>query len=61
TLPPHRFRGPALAALLDELLNAPQVAARCQEVAGRLAGHDGLAAACDELEKAWAEHHRQRT
>ena len=61
TLPPSQFRGPALAGLLGELLGNSQVAANCQEAARQLAGQDGLSAACDELERAWAEHHRRTT
>jgi UDP:flavonoid glycosyltransferase YjiC (YdhE family) len=61
TLPPSQFRGPALAGLLGELLDNSHVAANCQEAARQLAGQDGLSAACDELERAWAEHHQRTT
>jgi len=58
TLPPERFRGPALEQILRELLDNPSVAVRCREAAAKIAGHDGLVEACDELEQAWAEHQR---
>lgn len=60
TLPPSRFRGPALAALLAGLLDNPAVATRCRAAALQIAGHDGLATACDELERAWDEHRQSR-
>jgi rhamnosyltransferase subunit B len=55
-LSPRRFRGPALAEMIREILADPAVAARCQRVAARLADEDGLGIACDEIEAAWADH-----
>jgi rhamnosyltransferase subunit B len=50
TLLPRRFRGPALAQTLDELLSAPETAIRCKEVARRFDGIDAISAACREIE-----------
>jgi UDP:flavonoid glycosyltransferase YjiC (YdhE family) len=47
----RRFHGPEVAAALSPLLNSPQVAARCRELAGRCDGPASLSAACDELER----------
>jgi UDP:flavonoid glycosyltransferase YjiC (YdhE family) len=57
SLPPKRFRGPALADLIHGLLADAAVAGRCRDVAARLADADGLALACDEIEAAWAARH----
>ena len=57
SLPPKRFRGPALADMIRGLVDDPAVAARCLGVAARLADTDGLGHACDEVEAAWAARH----
>lgn len=53
SLPPGRFRGPALAEVIGKLLDNPEVAGRCGEIAARLTGVDGLERSCDEIEAAW--------
>ncbi len=50
SLPPWRFRGPALARKLERLLESPEVARRCAELAPRVEFDAGLARACDRLE-----------
>jgi UDP:flavonoid glycosyltransferase YjiC (YdhE family) len=50
TLERRRFRGPALAAALDDLLGDERIARRCQEVAGRLRASYGIGRTCDLLE-----------
>ena len=52
-LPPKRFRGPALADMMQGLLTDSVVASRCRGVADRLADADGLERACDQIEEAW--------
>lgn len=47
-LPPDQFLAPAAQALLEGLLGRT---ARCQELAGRFRGMDGLGKAADALEK----------
>jgi UDP:flavonoid glycosyltransferase YjiC (YdhE family) len=49
-LPVRRFRGPAVAAALTSLLDAPLVAARCRQLAARCDGATALAAAGDAME-----------
>ena len=56
SLPPRRFRGPAVAALIDGLLADPAVAERCRKTALLLTNSDGLNRGCDEIEAAWAVH-----
>ncbi len=52
-LPPARFLDAAgLAAQLNELLTSRAVQEACQTAAGRMRGHDGIAAACDVIEQA---------
>jgi rhamnosyltransferase subunit B len=51
SLPPQRFKAPAVARLLGELVNAPDVAARCREVAGRFHGVDPLGESCRLIEE----------
>jgi UDP:flavonoid glycosyltransferase YjiC (YdhE family) len=51
SLPPERFRGPAVAQLLDELLNSPDVAIRCREVAQQLQGIDPIGDTCKLIEE----------
>ena len=46
----RHFRGAAVAAALDSLLQSPAVAARCRELSARCDGPAALAAACDALE-----------
>jgi UDP:flavonoid glycosyltransferase YjiC (YdhE family) len=58
SLPPKRFRGPAVAEMMRGLLDDSAVAARCRDVAARLAHADGLELACDEVEAAWAAQRR---
>jgi UDP:flavonoid glycosyltransferase YjiC (YdhE family) len=51
TLRPKRFRGPAVAAALAQLLDSPEVARSCQAVAARFAaGPRPMEAACDAVE-----------
>ncbi|MCE9547727.1 MAG: glycosyltransferase [Planctomycetia bacterium] len=50
SLPPKNFRGPQLAAELEQLLSPPQVRERCRELATRLKGCNGLELAADEVE-----------
>jgi UDP:flavonoid glycosyltransferase YjiC (YdhE family) len=51
SLPPKRFRAPAVARLLGELLGSPTVAARCKEVARNFEGADPLGEACRRIEE----------
>jgi len=53
SLPPRRFRGPAVAETIRGLLDDSAVAQRCRDIAARLADADGLELACDEIEAAW--------
>ena len=50
TLPPRRFRGPALAAVLRELLSCDRTAKACREVASRFVGIDPLGQTCGLIE-----------
>jgi rhamnosyltransferase subunit B len=50
TLRPKSVTGKSLARELSALLDSPQVAARCAELADRLRTHDGLNLAADALE-----------
>jgi UDP:flavonoid glycosyltransferase YjiC (YdhE family) len=50
-LPPKRFRAPAVARLLGELLDAPAVAASCREVARRFEGAEPIAESCRLIEQ----------
>jgi UDP:flavonoid glycosyltransferase YjiC (YdhE family) len=47
----RRFRGPSVAAALEQLLQTSSVAATCRELAARCNGPASLAAACNELER----------
>jgi UDP:flavonoid glycosyltransferase YjiC (YdhE family) len=51
SLPPKRFKAPAVARLLGELLDAPAVAARCREVARRFDGAEPIAETCRLIEE----------
>jgi rhamnosyltransferase subunit B len=51
TLPPKRFRGPALAAALTDLLTCERTAKACREVAGRFVGTDPLGDTCRLIEE----------
>jgi UDP:flavonoid glycosyltransferase YjiC (YdhE family) len=51
SLSPKRFKAPAVARLLGELLHAPTVAARCQAVAKQFDGANPLAEACRLIEE----------
>ena len=53
SLPPSRFRAPALADMMHGLLADPVVAGRCRDLAVRLADADGIDRACDAIEAAW--------
>ena len=46
-----RFRGPAVARALEELLGSDVVSRRCRALAARFEGVDGLAQACSEIER----------
>jgi UDP:flavonoid glycosyltransferase YjiC (YdhE family) len=50
SLAPHRFRGPAVAARLNQLLSSALVAERCREIAARFHADRALSATCDLLE-----------
>jgi UDP:flavonoid glycosyltransferase YjiC (YdhE family) len=51
-LPPLQFLDPArLAEVLNELLTSESVKDACGKMAERVRGHDGIAAACDVIEK----------
>ena len=50
TLSPRRYRPRAVAAALGRLLGSAKGAARCREVAGKVAGADGIGEACNLLE-----------
>jgi UDP:flavonoid glycosyltransferase YjiC (YdhE family) len=54
SLPPGRFRGPALAETIRGLLVDFAVADRCRSLAARLADAEGLDRGCDAIEEAWA-------
>jgi UDP:flavonoid glycosyltransferase YjiC (YdhE family) len=58
SLPPKRFRGPAVAEMIRVLLDDSAVATRCRDVAVRLAAADGIERACDEVEAAWTAQRR---
>ena len=49
-LPRARFRGPAVARELEQLLGSTDTAARCRTLAERLRGVNGLTAACEVVE-----------
>jgi rhamnosyltransferase subunit B len=51
SLPPKKFKAPAVARLLDELLNSADVAARCREVAHKFDGAEPIADACRLIEE----------
>jgi UDP:flavonoid glycosyltransferase YjiC (YdhE family) len=57
SLPPKRFRGPAVAEMIRRLLDDSAVATSCRDVAARLADTDGIERACDEVEEAWLLHY----
>jgi rhamnosyltransferase subunit B len=46
----RKFRGPAIAAALDRLLNSLDVAANCRALAAKCNGPASIDAACDALE-----------
>lgn len=50
-LSPARFRGPAVARELEQLLGSTETAARCRTLAQRLSGVNGLQAACEVIEE----------
>ncbi len=50
-LPPRRFRGPELAAVLDELLRSEPTAKACRAVADRFRGTDPLGDTCRLIEE----------
>ena len=47
---PERYRGPAVAATLKELLSDAQVLARCKQFAGRIQPDMALAETCRLIE-----------
>ncbi|MGU3536878.1 nucleotide disphospho-sugar-binding domain-containing protein [Methylobacterium sp. A54F] len=51
TLSRRRFTPGRGAAVLERLLGAPEVAAACAAARARMAGQDGVARACDEIER----------
>jgi UDP:flavonoid glycosyltransferase YjiC (YdhE family) len=50
-LPPARFRPPAVARALEELLTSSDVAGRCREYADRIRSSRPLDAVCRYLEE----------
>jgi rhamnosyltransferase subunit B len=52
--PPARWRPDIVAGTLNRLLNSSAVRMRCRELALRLSHSDALGAACEVVEKAWA-------
>ena len=52
SISPRRFRGPAVARVLGELLKSPSVAASCRSAGERMRRPDPLAEACHWIEKA---------
>jgi rhamnosyltransferase subunit B len=52
----RQFRGPAIAAALDRLVNSSDVAAKCRELAAKCNGAASLNAACETLEQLAAAH-----
>ena len=48
---PRRYKGPRVAGLLRNLLESPEVARRCRDVAGRFKGVRPLGGACELLEE----------
>jgi UDP:flavonoid glycosyltransferase YjiC (YdhE family) len=50
SLSPKQFRAPAVTRLLGELLDSPEVAARCREVARKFDGANPVAEACRLIE-----------
>lgn len=57
TLSRSRYRAPAVAAALRELLDDPTCGPRAAEIAHRIAAEGGVTSACDALEKELAEWH----
>jgi UDP:flavonoid glycosyltransferase YjiC (YdhE family) len=51
SLPPRRFKAPAVAQRLDKLLSSHDVAARCREVAQRFYGADPVGETCRLVEE----------
>jgi rhamnosyltransferase subunit B len=51
SLPPRRFKAPAVARVLDELLKSDTVAERCREMARKLDGVDPIAETCRLVEE----------
>jgi UDP:flavonoid glycosyltransferase YjiC (YdhE family) len=51
TLPPKRFRGPALAAMLTDLLSDEATAKACRDVAARFVGIDPVGETCGLIEE----------
>jgi rhamnosyltransferase subunit B len=51
TLPPSRFRGPTLAAVLSDVLSSERTAKACREVAGRFVGTDPVGTTCRLIEE----------
>jgi rhamnosyltransferase subunit B len=52
SISPRRFRGPAVARVLGELLKSPSVSASCKAVGERMRRPDPLAEACHWIEQA---------
>jgi UDP:flavonoid glycosyltransferase YjiC (YdhE family) len=50
SIPPKKFRGPAVARALEHLLEEAHVQQQCRHWAGQCSGEAALAAACDRLE-----------
>lgn len=51
-LPPPKWQPQLIAEALSRLANSALVTERCKDLAGRMSGKDGSAAACDVLERA---------
>jgi UDP:flavonoid glycosyltransferase YjiC (YdhE family) len=52
-LTPQRFRGAALAKVMQSLLDDPAVKQRCAAIKAKFEGVDGLQATVDEIEATW--------
>jgi rhamnosyltransferase subunit B len=50
-LPPKRFQAPAVAAMLQRLLDSREVALRCREIARQMAEERPLETACEQIER----------
>jgi UDP:flavonoid glycosyltransferase YjiC (YdhE family) len=54
-LAPKRFQAANVAAVLRRLLDSPEVATRCREVAERVAQQRAVEVACNSIEAVWSQ------